>query len=449
MTAFVYRPAPRVRTRPADGGGPPPGEPGPGPAVAPGVPWVRRRRWLALGLLAVWGPGLIVMLADTDAGCMITAAQSGARWGYAMVLPQIALIPVLFMVQEIVVRLGAVTGAGHGRLIREHFGMGWGLVSAGTLVVSSIGALLTELAGVAGVGELFGVSRWITIPVATTFLVALALAGSYRRVERVGIAVGLAELAFLPAMVLAHPHPGQLVRALGSVPLGQSSYVFLLAANVGAVVMPWMIFYQQSAIVDKGLRAEHLRAERRDTAIGAVLTQLIMIAVVVLFAATLFRSGAHPPLDSVGQMAHALGPYIGSVPATTLVGAAVLGGALVAALVVSLAGTWGVADVVGWRHSLNERVGRGNAAFYAAYALVHVVGAAIVLASVNLVALAVDVEVMNALLLPIVLGFLLVLEAKALPPAHRMRGAYRVMATAVCLVVMGFGLYMVPVVLRV
>ncbi|MDA8366534.1 MAG: divalent metal cation transporter, partial [Actinomycetota bacterium] len=184
------------------------------------------------------------------------------------VLPQIALIPVLFMVQEIVVRLGAVTGAGHGRLIREHFGMGWGLVSAGTLVVSSIGALLTELAGVAGVGALFGVSRWITIPVATTFLVALALAGSYRRVERVGIAVGLAELAFLPAMVLAHPHPGQLVRALGTVPLGQSSYVFLLAANVGAVVMPWMIFYQQSAIVDKGLRAEHLRAERRDTAIG-------------------------------------------------------------------------------------------------------------------------------------------------------------------------------------
>lgn len=114
-------------------------------------------RWvLAAGLLAVWGPGLIVMLADTDAGCLITAAQSGAQWGYAMVLPQIVLIPILFMAQEIVVRLGVVTGKGHGRLIREHFGLGWGILSAGTLLVSAVGALLTEFAGVAGVGSCSG-----------------------------------------------------------------------------------------------------------------------------------------------------------------------------------------------------------------------------------------------------------------------------------------------------
>ena len=119
----------------------------------------RRRGVLAIGLLAVWGPGLIVMLADTDAGCLITAAQSGTQWGYAMVLPEIVLIPILFMAQEIVVRLGVVTGKGHGRLIREQFGLGWGLLSAGTLLASAVGALLTEFAGVAGVGELFGISR--------------------------------------------------------------------------------------------------------------------------------------------------------------------------------------------------------------------------------------------------------------------------------------------------
>lgn len=115
------------------------------------------------GFLKVWGPGLIVMLADTDAGCLITAAQSGAQWGYTMVLPQLLLIPILYMAQEMTVRLGIVTGKGHGELIRENFGFGWACLSAGTLALSVVGALLTEFVGVAGVGELFGISKWITI----------------------------------------------------------------------------------------------------------------------------------------------------------------------------------------------------------------------------------------------------------------------------------------------
>jgi Mn2+/Fe2+ NRAMP family transporter len=399
---------------------------------------------LAARLLAVWGPGLIVMLADTDAGCLITAAQSGAQWGYTMVLPEIVLIPILFMAQEIVVRLGIVTGEGHGSLIRKHFGLGWGSLSAGTLLVSAVGALLTEFAGVAGVGELFGISRWVTVPVATAFLIGLALTGSYRKVERIGIAIGLAELTFIPVMILSHPSMHGLVHGLGTLPLGQRSYVYLLAANVGAVIMPWMIFYQQSAIVDKGLHPRALRAERRDTAVGALITQGIMIVVIVAFAATIFKVDPNLPLNTVGQLAGALTPYIGSMASKVLIGAGILGGALVAALVVSLAGSWGICEVLGWRHTLNERLNRKNAKFYLIYALAHIVGAAIVLASFDLVSLAVDVEVMNSLLLPIVLGFLLVLERKALPPEHRMRGGYRFACTALCLIVIGFGLYMVP-----
>jgi len=174
--------------------------------------------------------------------------------------------------------------------------------------VSAVGALLTEFAGVAGVGELFGISRWVTVPVCTAFLLGLALTGSYRRVERIGIAIGLAELAFIPAMILARPSVHGLVRGLGTLPLGQQSYVFLLAANVGAVIMPWMIFYQQSAIVDKGLRQKALAAERRDTATGAVITQVIMIVVIIAFAATIFKAGRHTPLNTVGQLAGALSP---------------------------------------------------------------------------------------------------------------------------------------------
>jgi len=404
----------------------------------------RRGRWLRWGLLTVWGPGLVVMLADTDAGSLITASQSGAQWGYRMVLPQLILMPILYVVQEMTVRLGIVTKRGHGALIRERFGRGWAWVSAFTLFASAIGALLTEFAGVAGVGELFGVSRWVSIPVATAALLALALTGSYRRVERIGLAVGAAELAFLVAMVMSRPDPKALVDGLSSMPLGNSSYLLLVAANVGAVIMPWMIFYQQGAVVDKHLSVATIRQERHDTAVGAVLTQLIMIAVVVTVAATIGSNNGEATLQTVGEISHALTPYLGHIGGTVLFGLGMLGAALVAAIVASLAGAWGLSEVFGWRHTLNERPNRATAKFYITYALAHIIGAALVLASVDLVNLAVDVEVMNALLLPIVLGLLLTLEAKALPEQWRMRGLHKHTTRALCLVVMAFGLYMIP-----
>jgi Mn2+/Fe2+ NRAMP family transporter len=407
----------------------------------------RRRRWLLAGLLAVWGPGLIVMLADGDAGCLITAAQSGAQWGYRLILPQLLLIPVLYLVQEMTARLGILTGKGHGELIRERFGRGWAVLSVCPMIVSAVGTLVVEFVGITGVGELFGVSRWVTVPVATAGLIALGLSHGYRRIERIGIVVGLAELAFVPAMLLAHPHLGQVAGQLGSQPLGQGSYVTLLAATVGAVIMPWMIFYQQGAVTDKGLTRSNLRQARRDTLAGAVLTQVIMISVIVAMAATVGRTHPNTPLSNVGQIAGALKPFLGANQSRVLVGAAILGGALVSALVVSVAGAWGLAEVFGWRRSLNHKPSRDNAKFYLTYAAAHVAGAILVLASASLISLAIDVEVMNALLLPLVLGFLLALEAKALPPEDRMRGGRRIVVTTVCVIVMLFGLYMIVPVL--
>jgi Mn2+/Fe2+ NRAMP family transporter len=377
-----------------------------GTSAAPARSGISRRWWLRLGFLAVWGPGLVVMLADTDAGSLITASQSGAQWGYRMILPQVILMPILYVVQEITVRLGIVTRKGHGALIREQFGRWWALLSAATLFASAIGALLTEFAGIAGVGELFGIPRSITVPIATVFLVSLAMTGSYGRVERIGIAVGLAELAFFAAVLMARPRIGPIVRGLGSLPLGNSSYLLLVAANVGAVIMPWMIFYQQGAVIDKKLSAGAIRQARQDTAFGSVLTQLIMIAVVIAVAATL---GLHDPgaaLNTVGQIAGALTPYLGHFGGTVLFGLGMLGAALVAAIVSSVAASWGLAEVFGWQHTLNERPSRQTAKFYSTYALAHIVGAILVLASVNLVSMSVDVMVMNAMLLPIVLGFL-------------------------------------------
>ncbi len=404
----------------------------------------RRRRWVTIGVLAVWGPGLVVMLADTDAGSLITAAQSGASWRYAMVLPEVLLIPILFVVQDAVVRLGVTTGKGHGQLIREHFGLGWGLVSALTLFASSVGALLTEFVGVAGVGELFGLSKWLTVPVATAFLVGLAFTRSYRRVERVALALGLAELAFIPAMLATHPNWTALAHRVGHLPLAQHSFLVLLAANVGAVIMPWMVFYQQEAVIDKGRRTSHirtaLRAARLNTAIGAIVTQVVMIAIVVAVAATIGTTHPGASLNNIGDIAAGLTPFLGHHNAVLFFGLGMLGAATVAALVVCLAGAWGVAEVLGWKHSLNDSPRRA-AGFYSLAVTATLSGALLVMVTPNLVNLSVDVEVLNACLLPVVLGFLLLLERRALPVAFRMHGIRRLVTYSLTGVVMTLGLY--------
>ncbi|MDI9259237.1 NRAMP family divalent metal transporter [Alicyclobacillus sendaiensis] len=403
------------------------------------VPRAARSFWWRL--LATVGPGVIVMLANTDAGCIITAAQSGAEWGYAMVLPQLVLIPIVYLVQEVTVRLGLVTGRGHGELIRQHFGRGWAWISVSTLFLSAIGALVTEFAGIAGVGELFGISPYYTVSTATVLLIALALTGSYRRVERVGIAMGLFELALVPGALLAHPSWPQLLRGLATVPLNHPSYVYLLAANVGAVIMPWMIFYQQSAVVDRKLTLRDLRFARWDTFLGSILTQVIMIAVVVMIAATVGRTHPNSSLETVGDIAQGLTPFLGAAAAKVIFGLGMLGASFVAALVVSLAGAWGIGEVTGIRHSLNTRW-KDAKAFYTVYSMAHIGGALLVFSGVNLINLSVDTEVMNSLLLPIVLGFLLLLERRALPPEHRMRGWYRAVVTGLSFIVMAFGVYM-------
>ncbi|CAI2652954.1 NRAMP family divalent metal transporter [Apilactobacillus kunkeei] len=400
--------------------------------------WLELKKWLI-----VIGPGVIVMLADTDAGCLITAAQSGASYGYSMILPQLLLIPILFMVQEMTVRLGIVTKKGHGELIREYFGKFWAYVSAITLMISTIGALLTEFIGIAGVGELFGISKWITVPLSTFVLILIAFLGSYRRVEKIGIIFGLFELTFIIGIFMVHPNMDSIMNGIQSIPIHDDGYVYLVAANVGAVIMPWMIFYQQSAVVDKGLKRHMIKKEQTDTMVGTFITQGIMIGFIVLFAATVFHSQFHATEETVGDLVTSIGRYIGMAPAKAIMGSSILGGALVAAIVVVLAGTWGMTEVLDWKHSLNERINRSNLGFYSMYSLVLIVSALLVLFNEDLVSIAITVEVINALMVPIVLGFLLMLETKALPDRYKMKGIYKKIVIILSLIVMVFGIYMI------
>ena len=398
---------------------------------------VPSNRWLRFA--AVAGPGLVVMLADTDAGSVITAAQSGAAWGYRLLLLQVILVPILFIVQELTVRLGIVSGKGHGELIRDQFGSAWAWVSVGTLGVACIGALLSELSGLAAVGLLFGVPAWLTMSVVVGGLTLMAYTGSYLSVERIAMAIGAFELVFLMVAWQAQPNADAMAVGAASIAWRDPQYLYLVAANIGAVIMPWMVFYQQSAVVEKKLTLADLRAARWDTAVGAVVTQVIMAAVLVATAATLGTAGATGSLDTVQQIAQAITPFLGEHTGTILFGLGMTGAALVATIVVTLTAARTLAEVLGTKHSLQHSPVEAPW-FYGIYTVALATGGLIVASGADLVKLSVGVQVMNALLLPIVLGFLYLL-ARRLPKPHRLSGSYAGVVALVIALTTGFGVY--------
>ncbi len=375
----------------------------------------------------MFGPGLVVMLADSDVGSVITAGQSGVQWGYRLLGLQILLMPVLYIVQELTVRLGIFTGRGHGELVRAVLGPVWAWITVGWLAIATIGALLTELSGVAGVGELYGLPRLATLPLAAIGLLAIVLTGSYRRVERAAIVIGLFELAFFFVAWAARPGMHELLSGSLDIAYGDKGYLYLVAANIGSIVMPWMIFYQQSAVADKKLLPEHYGMARFDTAIGAVITQLVMCAVIIACAATL--GGGRVSLNTVGDMSFALTRFLGVGAGRFVFSAGILGAGMVAAIVCSLGLAWGVGEVTGNRHMLAQQPARW---FYALYVVVIAGSTAAVAVWPNLIALNIGVQVVNAFMLPIMLGVLIALAMMALPEARRLRGAYLWIVLAVC-----------------
>ena len=371
--------------------------------------------------LMVWGPGLLVMLADADAGNIVTAADAGARWDYRLLPLTLLLIPMLYLVQELTVRLGIHTKRGHAELIRERFGFGWAAFAVAGLAAASIGSLVTEFTGVAGIGEMFGVSRAFTLPLAAAALLAIVGAGAYRRIERLALAVGLFELAFFAVAWTAHPGLRTMARAAIDLPLDDPGFLYMAAAIIGATFNPWMIFYQQSATVDKELKPADLAHARLDTALGAILTQCLTGAVLVAAAATLATSGSEG-LGSVGTISAALTPTLGETAGRILFGAGVLGASLVAAIVASLALAWGVGEMAGYRRTLEMRPFAAGW-FYASYALTTGGSAAAVWAASDLVWLNIAAQVLNVFLMPLTIGFLIALTATALPEPHRISRA--------------------------
>src|ERR1700736_6780448 len=400
----------------------------------PSPPYLSWRRFTAVA-----GPGIVVMLADTDAGSVITAAQSGAEWGYRLLLLQLILAPILYVVQELTGGLGIISRKGDAELIRDHYGRGWAWLSVATLVLACIGALLSELSGLAGVGLLMGVPAPITMVLVVAALIFMAYRGSYLAVERIAIVVGAFELVFLAVALEAEPSMTALVAGSIDIPWQEPKYLYLVAANIGAVIMPWMVFYQQSSVVEKKLTVEDLPAARLDTAFGAVLTQIIMAAVLIATAATLAGATRSGSLDTVEPIADAITPFLGETTGKLLFGLGLSGAPVVATIVVTLTAARTLSEVLGVRHSL-EHEPHEAPWFYGIYTVTLIAGGLLIVSGVNLVRLSVGVQVMNALLLPIVLGFLYLL-ARRLPGPHRLQGWYAVLVASVVAVAVLFGLY--------
>jgi Mn2+/Fe2+ NRAMP family transporter len=390
--------------------------------------------------IAVWGPGLLVMLADTDAGNVVTAAQSGAQWGYRLLPLVLLLIPMLYMVQELTVRLGVYTGRGHGELIRMRFGLGWARLSTLGLAGAVVSSLITEFTGVAGVGELFGLSRSVTLPLAAATLLFIVASGSYKRVERVALIVGLFELAFFVVAWAAHPGLKALARDAIDLPVRNPDFLFMVAAIIGATFNPWMIFYQQSATVEKKLRPGDLVLARWDTGVGAILTQCLTGAVLIAAAAAFTNGGTSSSLSTVGEISGALTPLLGDGAGRIVFSAGVLGASLVAAIVSSLALAWGVGEAAGYRRSLEYRPFDAGW-FHGVYAACVLGSGAVVWFASNLVWLNIVAQVFNVFLMPLVIGLLVALAVVSLPEPYRLRGWYLGLIVAVCAIVSSAGVF--------
>jgi Mn2+/Fe2+ NRAMP family transporter len=371
----------------------------------------RSLRSRVLALLAIIGPGLIVMVGDNDAGGVATYSQAGQNYGTSLLWVLLLLVPVLIVNQEMVVRLGAVTGVGHARLIKERFGRFWGWFSVIDLFVLNFLTVVTEFIGVSLALGYFGVSKYVAVPIAAVALVAITASGSFRAWERSMFVFVFANLLVVPLFFMAHPHGAPILHGF-SVPGIQggatSTSVLLIIAIVGTTVAPWQLFFQQSNVIDKRITPRWINYERLDTWIGAVVVVLGAGALVCVSAFAFAHTPYAGHFTDAGGTATGLENRLGST-AGAFFALVLLNASLIGAGALTLSTSYAFGDMTGTRSSLHRSF-REAKSFYFLFSLVIIGAAAIVLipgAPLGLITLA--VQALAGILLPSASMFLLLL----------------------------------------
>ncbi|TME64875.1 MAG: divalent metal cation transporter [Chloroflexi bacterium] len=351
------------------------------------------------------GPGIITGFAGNDAGGVTTYTAVGARYGFEMMWLLLLSTAGLLVIQEMCARMGAVTGKGLSDLIRERFGVRWTIVAMLALLIANGSNIVAEYAGIAASLELFHVQRIVSVPITAVLIWVLVVFFSYRIVERALFVLVLAYIAYPISALIVGPPWGEVVRdsVIPSLPIGQAALIAALAL-VGTTITPYMQFYIQASVVDKGIDRDQYRFERVDVLLGAILTGLNGFFIVVVAGAVLHPAGIH--VDSAADAAQALGPLAGQ-QAQLLFGVGLFGASLLAATIMPLSTSYAICEAFGWESGISKNF-REAPVFMGLFTLLVVAGALIVLSpSVPLIPVILVSQNVNGLLLPIVLVFIL------------------------------------------
>ncbi|GAC1571761.1 MAG: divalent metal cation transporter [Sphingomicrobium sp.] len=363
-------------------------------------------------LLAVVGPGLIVMTGDNDAGAFGTYAQAGQNYGTHLLWVLLLLIPVLYVNQEMVLRLGVVAGVGHARLILERFGKFWGAFSVIDLFILNALTIVTEFIGISLGLDYLGLPKIAGVLIAATIVIAAASTGSFRRFERVCMTLIVGSLLLIPILVMVHPTLGEVGRGLliPNIPIGSdlSKVVLLIIGIVGTTVAPWQLFFQQSYLIDKRITPRFMNYERADLWIGIAIVLAGATAIIAFSAATFSGHSEFGNFTDAGGVAMGLEKYVGKTAgvlfAVTLIDASIIGAAAV-----GLSTSYALGDVLGLKHSLHRKISDAKG-FYAAFVGILIGSAVIVLIPGSpLGLLTTGVQVLAGVLLPSATVFLLLL----------------------------------------
>jgi Mn2+/Fe2+ NRAMP family transporter len=358
-------------------------------------------RWLL-----ILGPGLIASSAGNDAGGIATYSSAGAKFGYDLIWVMVIITVSLAVVQEMCARLGAATGRGLLDLIRERFGIGWALLAMGVMLIANSGIVVSEFLGIGAAAELFGVSKWLVVPVAAVLLWYLVIFGSYAWVEKAFLAMTLVFFAYPVAAILAHPDWGEVARgALLPTLRPDQEYLFLLVGLLGTTITPFMQLFQQSSTVERGVARRHYGPERADAYAGAIFSNLVSITMIIATAATLHQAG-QTRIESAADAARALEPVAGAA-AKALFATGLLGASLLAGAVLPLATSYAVSEVFGTPKGVNLDFRRAPM-FFGLFTGMILFGAGLSLVpSLPVIKWLVTVQVLNGILLPIMLVFIL------------------------------------------
>jgi NRAMP (natural resistance-associated macrophage protein)-like metal ion transporter len=396
-------------------------------------PSTRGGRRTRLGAyLRVLGPGLIASAAGNDAGGIATYASAGSQFGYRMLFFMLLVAVGLVLVQEMAARLGTFTGKGLAALIREEFSLRVAAFALLCLLVANLGLVVSEFAGIGAAMELFGVSRYLAVPLAAVIVWGLVVLGSYKYAERLFLLMALVFLAYPLAAILAHPDWGEVAaQTFWPHLLGTKTFLFLGVAIIGTTISPYMQLYQAAAVADKGITPDQYRFERIDAISGAIFACLVAFFIIVATGATIGNTG---PLDSAAEAARALEPVAGH-RAEALFGIGLLGASALAAAVVPLSTAYALSEAIGAERSVSRTFAEAPL-FLGLFTGQIAIGAAVALVPGDLISLLINAYVLNGLITPIILTFLVVLTSRQrlLGPATN-RPLFRTVATAVVVVV--------------